>query len=128
MKYILVSCKDIKSEVFTPPIPFRSDAEAVRAYGDAVGKDPMLSKYPEDFELHKVAFWDNETGLLDAIQDNTKICRISDIYVKAEVEVTSDNAGGFPVFQVDAQGDQVVVEEGAQVEQKRLFKFGGNQK
>lgn len=125
MKYILVSCKDIKSGLFTPPVPFRSEAESVRAYGEAIPRDPMLSKYPADFELHSVAEWDNETGDLCVV--GKRICSIAEISVPSsgESEVAA-SSGKFP--EVPSESDQGAVQEGLEVEPKGRRLFGGSQK
>lgn len=126
MKYILVSCKDIKSELFTPPVPFRSEEEAIRAYGEAIPRDPMLSKYPSDFELHSVAFWDNESGALDVV--GKRIINVAEIrtFVPSGSEVAANSGGKFP--EVPAESDQSLVQEGDDAESKGRLSLGGSKK
>ena len=135
MKHILVSLKDIKSGVFTPPIPFRSVGEARRAYMEAILKDPMLSKYPDDFELYHVGDWDNETGEIASYGDEYLfVCNIDELAKQINLTATvvkedsGDTAGGFPVSETVAQGDQVANQEVAEQEQERRFCLGGNKK
>lgn len=124
MKHILVSCKDVKSGLFTSPTPFRTEGEAVRAFGEAIPRDPMLSKYPADFELYAIAEWDNETG--EIVVASKRICGVADIYTPtaSESEVSASVGGRFP--EVPSQGSQVPVQEAPVAEQKRLHLFGGN--
>lgn len=126
MKYILVSCKDIKSNLFTPPVPFRSKEEAVRAYGEAIPRDPMLSKYPSDFELHSVATWDNETGDLYVVGE--RIINVAEIrtLAQSESEVAANSGSKFP--EVPEEGDQSVVQEGSLAESQGRICFGGVKK
>lgn len=124
MKHILVSCKDVKSGLFTSPTPFRTEGEAVRAFGEAIPRDPMLSKYPADFELYAIAEWDNETG--EIVVATKRICGVADIYTPtaSESEVSANVGGKFP--EVPAQGAESFVQETPVGEQKRLFNLGGN--
>lgn len=123
MKYILVSCKDIKSNLFTPPVPFRSEEEAIRAYGEAIPRDPMLSKYPSDFELHSVANWDNETGALDVV--GKRIINVAEIRTLAQSgsEVAANSGGKFP--EATPESDQSAVQESSCAESQGRIKFGG---
>lgn len=125
MKYILVSCKDLKSNLFTPPVPFRSKEEAVRAYGEAIPRDPMLSKYPEDFELHSVAFWDNEIGALDVVGE--RIINVAEIHtpVQSGSEVAA-TGGKFP--QVSSESDKSAVQESDVAEPQGRIRLGGAEK
>lgn len=126
MKHILVSCKDIKSGLFTTPTPFRTEGEAVRAFGEAIPRDPMLSKYPADFELHSIAEWDNETGEIVVAQK--RICGIADIYTPTESgsEVSAVAGGKFP--EVPSEGAESVVQEDSLDLQEGRIRFGGNKK
>ena len=124
MKHILVSCKDVKSGLFTSPTPFRTEGEAVRAFGEAIPRDPMLSKYPADFELHAIAEWDNETG--EIVVANKRICGVADIYTPtaSESEVSANVGGRFP--EVSTQSSEELIQEAPVAEQKRLLNLGGN--
>lgn len=133
MKHILVSLKDTKSGIFTPPIPFRSTGEARRAYSEAILKDPMLSKYPEDFELYHVGDWDNETGEIKSYEgEYLFVCSIDELAKQINLNATvvkedSDtNVGGFQVSETVEKGDQVVGEEDIKPQQERRICFGGN--
>lgn len=54
---------DRKAEVYLPVFQQRSDAEAVRAFTEAVtSSDTPLSRYPADFDLIRLASLNIETG------------------------------------------------------------------
>ena len=135
MKHILVSLKDTKSGIFTPPIPFRSTDEARRAYKEAILKDPMLSKYPEDFDLYHVGDWDNETGEIKSYEgEYLFVCSIDELakQINLNATVVKEDAdvpvGGFPLQKAVEEGYQIVDQEDIEPEQKRCISFGGNKK
>lgn len=126
MNYILVSCKDVKSNLFTPPVPFRSEEEAIRAYGEAIPRDPMLSKYPADFELYSVASWDNESGALDVV--GKRIINVAEIrtFAQNESEVAANSGGKFQET-VEESGQEACCESSVD-ETKGRLSFGGAKK
>lgn len=135
MKHILVSLKDTKSGIFTPPIPFRSTGEAKRAYSEAILKDPMLAKYPADFELYHVGDWDNETGEIKSYEgEYIFVCCIDELakQIKLDATVVKEDAdspvGGFPLSEIAQEGDKVVVKEDIEPKQKKCISFGGAKK
>lgn len=56
MKRSLYSVWDRKAKAYGPVMAYQHEAQAVRDFGQACA-DPqsMLSKYPDDFELHRIA-------------------------------------------------------------------------
>lgn len=65
MFYIMVSVYDKAVGVYGRPMFLRSDGEAVRVFQDEVNReaaDNMLHKHPEDYSLHRVGTWDDDTG------------------------------------------------------------------
>lgn len=58
---ILVSIKDVKSNTFGPVVTAQNDADAVRQFGTLMltGNAGLMSDYPSDFALHKLAEYEN---------------------------------------------------------------------
>lgn len=57
------SAKDLKTGIYNNPFLTRHEAEAIRMFAGAAN-DPktMIHTYPSDFELFKVADWNDTTG------------------------------------------------------------------
>lgn len=65
MKIAVVAILDIKAGTFMQPNFVISDAFAVRAFADEVNGDKtksMIAKHPEDFALHRLSTFDDQTG------------------------------------------------------------------
>lgn len=61
---------DKKSKTFSAPFVAPHDVDVVRGFKD-LGADHKFRKYPEDFEVHVVGYWEPEQGIM--IDDtNTK--------------------------------------------------------
>lgn len=60
---VICTILDSKAEAYLPPFTMRSDAEAIRAFGDSVEKGGTpLADHPEDFFLYAVGTFNQETG------------------------------------------------------------------
>lgn len=67
MKRILVSVQDRKSEQFGPVLGYMNDADAIRAFIDAVNtprEDSMVYLHPDDFDIFRIGTMDSDTGIL----------------------------------------------------------------
>ena len=54
---------DSKAEIYTPPMHFRNDAEALRQLGqEANNPDSKLNKFAEDYSLFLLGEWDEDTA------------------------------------------------------------------
>lgn len=73
MLYVMFSVYDKAVGVYGRPMFLRSEGEAVRVFQDEVNRradDNMLSKHPQDYSLHRVGTWDDDTG--EPIQEHPK--------------------------------------------------------
>lgn len=63
MENTIYSVKDLKGQAFMNQFKAVSDAQAARDF-ETVSNDPesMFYKYPEDFELWKLAVFEDSTG------------------------------------------------------------------
>lgn len=63
MKMQMFTIHDSKGEIFNPPYSSRSFGEAERIFSE-LQKNPesTISKYPEDFSLHHIGEYDDQTG------------------------------------------------------------------
>lgn len=68
MLYTMVTIKDAKANVFTPPSFFRHAGQAIRAFIDTIrqgtaGPDAaLMHRYPGDYDLYEIGTFDDETG------------------------------------------------------------------
>lgn len=57
--------RDAKAEAYLAPFTFRTDGEAIRAFGDSVEKPgTSLHDHPEDYFLVRIGEFDIEKGTL----------------------------------------------------------------
>lgn len=69
MRINVYSVYDCKLSAFTPPFFMLRDAEAIRAFSDTCMTPTVtLNKHPEDFTLHKLGVFDDQSGKLESIQ------------------------------------------------------------
>lgn len=55
---------DTKVGAFMPPFAARSDGEAMRSFGDAIGDGKsQFAAHPEDYQLFYVGSFDDSSGL-----------------------------------------------------------------
>lgn len=68
MIYKVFSVKDLKAAAFAPPFFLHREEVALRTFRDAVA-DPShpMHAHPEDYELYVVGTFDDETGILSAV-------------------------------------------------------------
>lgn len=62
----LYTIRDKKADYYDKPWTARTDAEAVRSLAQLVnsGSDNALVKNPEDFSLHRIGQFDEQSGML----------------------------------------------------------------
>lgn len=65
MKHEVFAVRDHKAAAYMAPFQAPNVAVAVRMFTEAVrgSRDSMLSKFPEDYALFRLAMFDDETGL-----------------------------------------------------------------
>lgn len=66
MKTEAYSIYDSKSKTYTPPFFMRQRGEAIRAFTQTAN-DPSsnINKFPEDYSLFHIGFYDDNTGKLE---------------------------------------------------------------
>lgn len=125
MKYALISVYDNRAEVYASPVQFRNAAEAKRAYSVSISRDPVLSQFPDDYDLVQIAMFDPESGAV--VPCNEKICSIADLRV-VEVKESGKVPGTFPVQASAPEVCEDASQEAPQEGQERHIQFGGYQK
>lgn len=75
MKMTLVGIFDRKAQAFIEMSPVANVAVASRGFSEAVNKpsDSPVHKWPADFELYELGFWDTETGRPEPLSDKRLI-------------------------------------------------------
>lgn len=66
MQQHLYSIFDTKSREFSPPQIHHNDDVASRTVLGALTGDSMLSRFPQDYELHHVGTFDSEKGIFNS--------------------------------------------------------------
>lgn len=62
---IICTIHDSKAEAYLNPFTMRSEAEAIRAFGDAVEKGGTpIADHPEDYHLYRVGSFDQISGVI----------------------------------------------------------------
>lgn len=61
--------RDSKAEVFKTPFFQKSHGEAERTFQELVkDENSLVSKYPEDFDLYHIGEYNDQTGVIDALE------------------------------------------------------------
>lgn len=83
-KLIICTIYDSKAEAYLVPFTMRSEAEAVRAFGDHASQaGTPVNQHPEDYFLYKVGSFDQNTGVITAC-DKVSLAAGSDFVKKGE--------------------------------------------
>lgn len=65
MRMVMVSVRDVKSELYGRPFFVRTSGEAIRSFMDEVNrneKDNMMAAHPSDFALYEIGLFDDAEG------------------------------------------------------------------
>lgn len=75
MKHGMFCVLDVKAKAFIPPFVLPNNEMAVRAFADCV-RDPahMFAKHPEDYHLHRIGTFDDETGAVECGVATEMVC------------------------------------------------------
>lgn len=64
---IVCAVQDRKSELFASPLLFVNEADAIRNFADAIGREDaqsMLFLHPDDYDLFRIGTYDDSDGIL----------------------------------------------------------------
>lgn len=65
MRMVMVTVRDVKSEVYMRPWFAQTAGAAIRAFSDEVlrdASDNTLSRHPEDYALYEIGLFDDNEG------------------------------------------------------------------
>ena len=80
MKKNVYSIYDAAATVYSLPFFYDLDTQAMRAFEAAsMAKDSHVSLFPQDFALYKLGEFNQDTGLLEPLQEPMRICGAVDI-------------------------------------------------
>lgn len=69
----MFSIYDVKAKAYLPPFSLPKEQMAVREFSDCVNNEKhQFGKHPEDYSLHQIGTFDDETSLL-LNNENSKI-------------------------------------------------------
>lgn len=78
----MIAVRDAKSQLYSHPMFMVTDAQAVRAFGDAVnGKDSVYSAHPEDYRLVCLGTFDDVSGVITPLADPLELVRGDNLVV-----------------------------------------------
>lgn len=61
--HIIIAVYDRQLDAYMRPFTAQSAGQAIRSFSDEVNRtESELNKHPEDYELHKLAEWDENSG------------------------------------------------------------------
>lgn len=75
------SIRDEKALVFGPPFYNVNRGVAMRQVAEAVKGDASstMAKYPDDFTLFHVGFWDDTQGVFESSPIPERVCSVSEL-------------------------------------------------
>lgn len=85
MDKIIIAIKDTAVQAFGQPQTMRSQGEALRSFQDLVNdpaKENAIAAHPEDYELYKLAEYNDQTGKITATATPELITRARDVLIK----------------------------------------------
>lgn len=65
MKYGVYNIYDKVGDMYSHPLIFKNDIIAERSFDNTILSITEPTKQPEDFELNKIGFYDDETGKIE---------------------------------------------------------------
>lgn len=69
MKHSIYAVRDAKADVYARPFTQANDQLAARAfYSAAMDPSTELSKFPEDYSLWVLGYFDDESGIVEGIK------------------------------------------------------------
>lgn len=84
MQFRMYSIRDAKAEIFNPPFYKGTHGEAERDFRTLISDDKsMVAKYPEDYDLYFVGFYDDQTGKVEPLETPQHI--IKAVQIAAQV-------------------------------------------
>lgn len=70
MELQIVAVRDIKTNIYLPPMYFHHKGQAIRAFEDQCrDKSNELGKHPEDYELWWLGVWEDHHGRFEIEHD-----------------------------------------------------------
>lgn len=72
MKAIMCSIFDITTSLYKQPFYAMNEEDAKRAFKMILKSNDLMKDNPSDFELYKVGYWEDETGIFSIGNVNTK--------------------------------------------------------
>lgn len=83
MNMLIASIQDSATELYSPPMFFRTEMEAKRMFINEVNnKESRINRNPEDYALYSVGIWNDEAGEIQGTKP-TKLLRAQDV-IKGE--------------------------------------------
>lgn len=81
---LVCAVRDSAVGAYAMPIVVPSAGIGVRSFTDEVNRkaeENAMFRHPDDFELHALAFWDDETGVYTAYDESKRVlCRAKDVH------------------------------------------------
>lgn len=81
-KYVELAVWDSAVQAYARPMYMQSVGQAIRSFGDEVNRkaeDNLLNKHPDDYELHNLGTWDDESGYHVTNDETRCVARAKDL-------------------------------------------------
>lgn len=78
----MFAVKDLATQAYGNPFTTRAQGEALRSFQDEANADPAksaIAQHPEDYELYKLAEYDDEAGIIHGLPQPELIARAKDL-------------------------------------------------
>lgn len=82
MQFLILSLRDIKADLFHPPIYSANLMVTLRDIGDHIQAGTAQEhwvKHPQDFELYQLGTWDSATG--ETVSEKRQITALSSLAI-----------------------------------------------
>jgi len=90
MRMEMYSTYDKKTKVYQQPMFSVNRGSMLREFSDFLktrGKDTMMAKYPGDYQLCRIGWYEEDTGSVEGLKNPDIICDVDDLIEKENYNV-----------------------------------------
>jgi len=85
MIHFLYTVYDTKAKIYLPPFTFKTQAEALRAFGDSVNQEEHpFNKHPEDYILFHLGQYDDNTAMVKQVVIGKESLGVGNEFIKED--------------------------------------------
>lgn len=92
MQHIICAVHDRQLAAFMRPFVAQTTGQAIRSFRDEVNRQGSeMNQHPEDYTLHKLGYWDEETGSIEPLKDKEQIAIASNLIERSARATPQDH-------------------------------------